>query len=200
MKTRDRYHHGDLRAALLEAGRSILTEDGLEALTLRGVAARAGVSYGAPIHHFPTMRHLLTALAVEGFERFGQALSRHRGQAPQDARSQVAAVCDAYIGFVDDQPHWFRLIFSLSGQELNWEDEGLERASRAAYAALREVATVAATARGETGPSAVERIALLIWTSVHGYAQLKLSGRIALGAAVAPPRPSIEALLFGDRP
>jgi len=196
MKTRDRYHHGDLRAALLDAGRHIVTEQGLDALTLRGVAARAGVSYGAPVHHFPNMRHLLTALAVEGFERFGAVLSKYRADAPTDARSQVAAVCDAYIEFVDEQPEWFKLIFSLSGHQLNWQDEALTKASRAAYASLREVAAVAAHARGESDPAAVERISLIIWTCVHGYAQLRISGRISLGAAVAPPRPQIEALLL----
>ena len=65
-----RYHHGDLRAALLEAGEAELAEHGVEGFSLRGVAKRAGVSHAAPAHHFRDANGLLTALAAEGFRRF----------------------------------------------------------------------------------------------------------------------------------
>ena len=59
------YHHGDLRAALLIAARSIVEEQGAEAFTLREAARRAGVSHGAPAHHFGDKTGLLTALAAQ---------------------------------------------------------------------------------------------------------------------------------------
>src|ERR1700693_4431431 len=69
------YHHGDLAAALLRAAGNILEKEGVEALKLRAVARRAGVSHNAPYRHFPESEALLAALAVEGFEALGAAQS-----------------------------------------------------------------------------------------------------------------------------
>src|SRR5262252_290185 len=60
------YHHGNLRAALLEAAEAELEAQGIEAFSLRGVAKRAGVSHAAPAHHFGDANGLLTGLAAEG--------------------------------------------------------------------------------------------------------------------------------------
>ncbi|NRB03591.1 MAG: TetR family transcriptional regulator, partial [Rhodobacteraceae bacterium] len=68
------YHHGDLRAALIEAGLQELEATGTEAFSLRKVARRAGVSHAAPAHHFGDVTGLLTALAAEGFRRFVVAM------------------------------------------------------------------------------------------------------------------------------
>ena len=62
------YHHGNLRAALLRAAEEIIRESGVEGLTLRACARKAGVSHGAPAHHFGNITGLLTELAAEGFE------------------------------------------------------------------------------------------------------------------------------------
>src|SRR5688572_16491897 len=63
------YHHGNLRAALLDAGLRIVAEDGVDAVSLRAVARRANVSHSAPYHHFSNKAELLAALAAAGFER-----------------------------------------------------------------------------------------------------------------------------------
>ena len=59
------YHHGDLKVALLAAARSIVEEQGADAFTLREAARRAGVSHGAPAHHFGDKTGLLTQLAEQ---------------------------------------------------------------------------------------------------------------------------------------
>ena len=61
--SKDRYHHGDLKMALLRAAEAELAENGIESFSLRAVAKRAGVSHGAPAHHFKDAKGLLTALA-----------------------------------------------------------------------------------------------------------------------------------------
>ena len=70
--SRSSYHHGDLRAALLAAARDMIAEAGIEGLSLRKLAERAGVSRTAPYHHFQDKNDLLCAIAAEGFQR------RHR--------------------------------------------------------------------------------------------------------------------------
>jgi AcrR family transcriptional regulator len=67
-KTAQTYHHGDLRGALIGAARRIVERDGVDGFTLREAARAAGVSHGAPAHHFRDKTALLTALAVEAFE------------------------------------------------------------------------------------------------------------------------------------
>ena len=119
MTDRSRYHHGDLRNALLTAAIAILEEQGLDALSLRAVAARAGVSHGAPAHHFPTLKALLTAVATASFVRFEKTMLEERVKAAADPRSQLAAAGDGYVRFARDCPQQFRLMFSPS--RLEWQ-------------------------------------------------------------------------------
>jgi AcrR family transcriptional regulator len=73
MKRPDGYHHGNLRQALLDAARDLVHESGVESLTLRKVARRAGVSTGAPYHHFADKADLVYALARQSLEQLDQA-------------------------------------------------------------------------------------------------------------------------------
>src|SRR5262245_45102253 len=81
------YHHGNLRAALLEAAEAELEAEGIEGFSLRGVAKRAGVSHAAPAHHFGDASGLLTGLAAEGYRRFVAA----QKNASSDGMSQLVA-------------------------------------------------------------------------------------------------------------
>jgi AcrR family transcriptional regulator len=83
------YHHGDLRQALIDTGLDMLEEQGLEGLTLRKLAARIGVSHAAPEHHFPTLRHLMTAFAVEGFKLFAASMREAMAAAADDPAEQL---------------------------------------------------------------------------------------------------------------
>src|SRR5260370_8363924 len=83
------YHHGDLRAALIQAGLAILAEEGAQALTLRAAARRAGVSHSAPYRHFADKEALLAAIAEEGFTQLAQRLEQARGSADRSARPQL---------------------------------------------------------------------------------------------------------------
>ncbi|HEY9595958.1 MAG TPA: TetR family transcriptional regulator, partial [Spirochaetia bacterium] len=74
METRQPYHHGALRAALLAEALRSLEKDGLESLSLRGLAHAVGVSKTAPYRHFADKRELLVEIAAEGFRMFADAL------------------------------------------------------------------------------------------------------------------------------
>ena len=107
LKPRATYHHGDLRAALLSATRALLDEGGVAAVSLREAARRAGVSPAACYRHFTDKEALLTALAVQGFEEFAQAL----GQAFRGGRKSFAEMGTAYVSFAVQRPGLFRLMF-----------------------------------------------------------------------------------------
>ncbi len=74
MTSRDTYHHGDLRRAVLTAALDVIRTQGPAALSLRDLARRAGVSHAAPAHHFKDRAGLLTAIATEGHDLLTAAL------------------------------------------------------------------------------------------------------------------------------
>ena len=106
---RTTYHHGDLRAALIQAADDIIAEGGIEAFSLRAAAQRAGVSPGAPAHHFGSAKGLLTEVALLAFERVGQYIEEagHSG----DVVADVRALTLAFVTFALDHPGHFRLMF-----------------------------------------------------------------------------------------
>jgi len=172
---RPSYHHGDLRAALLDAGTQVLTESGLEGFSLRRVAARVGVSHSAPAHHFGDARGLLVALATRGYHRLLALMQARQAQAPATPVEQLVASGLGYLDFARQNPALFRLVFG-SGLTVHGSPE-LERAGDAA---LSHLAADLGRLRGE-GPFADEGAmdeVLAIWSLTHGFADLMLSGRM----------------------
>src|ERR1700723_2528721 len=99
MNDKPRYHHGDLRNALLKAGLDILEQDGSSALSLRAVAARAGVSRSAPAYPFGNLRGLLTGRAPFQNARFAAELAVERAGAAAEPIEQMRAAGRGYIAF-----------------------------------------------------------------------------------------------------
>jgi AcrR family transcriptional regulator len=170
-----RYHHGDLRAALLAAAEAELTEKGIEAFSLRSVAKRAGVSHAAPAHHFGDARGLLTALAVAGFHRFLATQHRREAVADPSPRAQLVAAGLGYVDFALAYPALFRLIFSSDRPDFT--DPALSAAGEAAYAHLADQVTAA-------GGGALETAAAR--AMAHGLADLLVAGRLKTLAALPP--------------
>jgi AcrR family transcriptional regulator len=108
-KKRSTYHHGDLRKALIEAADGIIAENGIEAFSLRAAAQRAGVSPGAPAHHFGSAKGLLTEVALLAFERLDLYLEEVEDM--EDVVANIRALGLAFITFTLDHPGHFRLMF-----------------------------------------------------------------------------------------
>jgi len=105
-----KYHHGDLRAALLEEAEKLLEQQGAEQLTLRDIARTAGVSHGAPAHHFGNKQGLFTALAVIVIGRMERQLRRALKEVDAaDRRAQLVALATAYVDFAHENPELFLL-------------------------------------------------------------------------------------------
>lgn len=176
------YHHGDLRAALLAAAETELTEASVEGFSLRAVAKRAGVSHAAPAHHFGDVSGLLTALTAEGFRRFLAAQRAREAQAAPDPRSQLIAAGLGYIDFAMAAPALFRLMFSST--KPNRTSDELVAAGEAAYGHL--VAQVAAVG-GEVAEGMRPTADVAgIWATAHGLADL-IASRPLQPVADMPP-------------
>lgn len=173
----ERYHHGDLRQALLAAAEMELQERGVEGFTLRGCAKRAGVSHAAPAHHFKDANALLTALAAEGFSRFIETMRKRQVTEGRDPTDQLIAAGMGYIDFATTNPALFRLMFSSDRPDRN--DPELAVVGHASFEAL-----VSAVARIPRSPARNTKQTIgdvaAAWAVVHGTANLLLSGRLPM--------------------
>lgn len=162
------YHHGNLRAALLEAAAAEIASVGPAALSLRELARRAGVSHAAPAHHFGDKRGLFTALAAEGFR-----LLHQRTTPALEAPGALMATGQRYVEFALDHPSHFAVMFDQSLLAAN--DEELVREKTVAFEVLFE-----AVRRGTRVASDDELAAqaLTAWAIVHGLATLWLAGNL----------------------
>ena len=167
------YHHGDLRPVLLDAVREIVREQGVGFVSIREVARRARVSHGAPAHHFGSKSGLLTAFAVQGYERLAalttQCLASAGATEPPDV---LAVMGQAYVRFAVENPEQFGIMYP--GDALNRMDPSYRRATDGCYGPLMEVIR-RAEAEGYLAAD-VETVAAAAWSLVHGLASLWLSG------------------------
>jgi AcrR family transcriptional regulator len=168
MSTSDRaYHHGDLPAALIAAARELLAEGGTEALSLRAVARRAGVSAMAPYRHFSDKEALLAAVAADGFRAFAAALEAADRSVPADRALLEQGV--AYVRFACAQPALFRLMF---GPPRQGPHPALKHDEALAHGVL------AARVAAETPAPLRQARTLACWSVVHGLAALIIDGQI----------------------
>lgn len=192
-----RYHHGELREALLTAAETVLERDGLEKLTLRAIAREAGVSHAAPKNHFPILAALLSELAIIGFNRLA-AMMRETVEQAVDERSKRVATGQGYIHFARDNPELFMLLFR--GERLDYSNERLTVAARNAFMGL--------SVSEDIEPSLIskdEDVVLMAarWSMVHGYAMLMIDGRIdrlLSGTGSALSEEELSALIFNHAP
>jgi AcrR family transcriptional regulator len=168
------YHHGDLRAALIEAGLGLLAERSADDIGLREAARAVGVSATAVYRHFPDKGAFLSALAGEGLRQLGAA-QRAAEEAAGGGEAGFAATGTAYVRFAIANPALFRLAFSASGAGPKWTPGALDEADNDAARLLRENA-----ARLSAGEAAARLVALRAWGLVHGLALLILDRQIVL--------------------
>lgn len=173
-----RYHHGNLREALVASAERLLEKRGAEALSLREVAKAARVSHGAPYHHFESREALLAAVGERGFDALTAAMRAARGAS---ARERLVGICEAYVSFAVAHPAVFRLMFGpLLAQPR--AHAGLRRAAERCFAVLVEAA-------GELSTSGRMEVALSGWSLAHGLSHLAIDGVLE---GVAGRRPAAE--------
>lgn len=175
VRARAGYHHGDLRAALLEAAERELAERGIEGFTLRGVAKRAGVSHAAPAHHFRDTSHMLTALATIGMERFHAAMEAAQSVPHTTPRDRFIASGVAYVEFALANSALFDLMFG--SKRPDFDDPDFVRHAGAAFRNL--VDSIASIRGGASLEEAGGRLDIAAaWSLVHGVATLLIAKRL----------------------
>jgi len=160
-----RYHHGNLRDALLAASLDILAADGVEALSLRTIAKATGVSATAPYSHFRDKEDLLAAIAETGFQKLALSMAE-RAAGAKTAEEKIERLIGAYIRFAQENKPLFSLMF---GREL----ADLKRYPTLAMTAGKSYALISAALANSAAPKEdVPFLTVAIWSLCHGLTTL----------------------------
>jgi AcrR family transcriptional regulator len=171
---REAYHHGDLRAALIEATEALLAERGPGGFSLREVARRLGVSPAAPAHHFGSAEGLLAAVATLAFEGLTAELEAGNRRGADDPLARLREQGVGYVSFALRHPGRFDLMFRCVAEP----DEALAKAALAAFEKLETgVRDWLGAASGAPLTAAQRQTLLAVWSIVHGFAHLALAGQ-----------------------
>ena len=170
------YHHGDLRAALLEEAAAMIAEGGTASVTMRALGKRLGVSRTAPYRHFEDKTALLVAVAASGFKRLSERLRRLQAGAPESSVERVRRMGEEYVRFALENPAHYRLMY------------GKEAMSRESLPELREAGSdlfeqLVAVFKAYQQSGGIKRQdpraqAYVAWSAVHGLASLLIDGQI----------------------
>ncbi|WP_454294200.1 TetR/AcrR family transcriptional regulator [Salana multivorans] len=172
--SRRRYHHGDLRRTLLDAGGILLEREGPEAMSLRALARDAGVSPTAPYNHFPSKQALLVALAVEGAHALAAEQARAAAESPLGVE-RLVALGRSYVVFALEHPQRYRLMFGTAIGDWHAHPE-MAAAKPGTFAPIHEALT-ATLGLAEPDPH-LETVAITAWSLAHGLALLLLDGSL----------------------
>jgi AcrR family transcriptional regulator len=189
-----RYHHGDLRSALVDAAVDVIAERGARGFSLAEASRRLGVTTAAPYRHFADRDELLATVAVRALGVFAAMLADAADAAGAPAQ-RLAAMAGAYVRFAAQQRPLFDTIFN-SGLDKSRYPE-LQRAWEPVDALLAVVREVC-----DGDAAEAEALADAVEASAHGYATLLIDGEYgegpdAVNAAAAKATASARALIAG---
>lgn len=172
----ERYHHGDLKAALIQAADEILAEQGVEGFTLREAARRAGVSPAAPSHHFGSSAGLLSEVAVLGFDALAKHLHVDASQGTPTQRLRMQGI--GYVRFALTYPGRFHLMFRRD--LLSPDHAALHEAGERTMAQLEDtIRAMHSIPPDQPLPPPARAELFAAWSMVHGFAHLVLDGKLA---------------------
>jgi AcrR family transcriptional regulator len=171
------YHHGDLKNALIQAGVAILSKEGMQGLSLRKVAQRAGVSHNAPYSHFPDKQSLIAAISTEGFQQLYDELDAAMAAHPNNPKEQLVQGARAYVQFAMNNIDTFKIMFA-GVLEKEKKYPAYVEISQKTFQRVVEVVRTCQEA-GVLRATPPEIMAVSLWGQIHGIVSLMLEGQIS---------------------
>ena len=170
-----KYHHGDLKNTLIQAGVEILSEEGVSGLSLRKVAQRAGVSHNAPYFHFADKQALIAAISTEGYRSLYEQLVMIRETYQSDPRRQLVEAAFMYLRFAQTRPAHFKVTFSNAVEREEAYPDLVEMADNLIGELIKIVGDCQKA--GILHPAPVGAMAVSVWSAVHGFTCLLIDGQ-----------------------
>lgn len=182
------YHHGDLRAALLAEAGLLLEQEGVDAVTFRGLARRLGVSHAAPGYHFADREDLLLELGTRGHVLLTEAM---QSRLDEGVDEPLVAIGKGYLDFAMSHPQHFRLMFAGVA--------GMNAGAHPAFAEAgnRSGGMLVTTAIGSDDPADNPAGWLKAWALVHGLATLWNDGGVSEGFAMQGGQAAFRSIADG---
>lgn len=183
VRKRKTYRHGDLRAALIEAGLTLAREGGPQAVVLREATRRAGVAPNAAYRHFANHQALFEAVRAAALGALARAMEAELQQAEtlpdptERARAMLAAIGRGYLGFAQTETGWFRTAFAFGAFDVEVPPDPARTASKGLNPF--ELLSHALDTLVQAGVLPADRrpgAEFLAWSSVHGLALLIIDG------------------------
>ena len=173
MEAKAKYHHGDLREALIAAAFELVSEHGVDKFSLADACRLAGVSTAAPYRHFKDREELLAEVCARGFEIMTEAAQQAVQKNGEGTLDGIVAMGQSYVAFAVAHEGLFRLMF---GQKLSLEElpHVLEIGTNC-FGYLIEQITKYCAANGLEKNA--DDIAVQLWTFVHGASSLLIDGK-----------------------
>ena len=179
----DKYHHGNLKQALIDAGIKIINEEGEQSLSLRKVAAACGVSHSAPYAHFKDKEELLSAIKSSVTEHFTeylyQAVDRMKGESADKA---IIAMGRSYVKFFIDNPDYYQFLFYNQKITVHLTAGEIDEEDYPPYLLLRTLFFRHLDEKGiSLSEDEIEIELIKIWSTVQGIASIACMENVVTG-------------------
>jgi AcrR family transcriptional regulator len=168
-----RYHHGDLRAALVDAAIVLIAERGVQGFSLAEASRRVGVTTAAPYRHFADREELLAAVAVRGVQTF-TAMAEADAASAATTEQRLAAVASAYVRFAAEHRPLFDTLYSAGIDKSRYPE--LQRAWEPIDALLAQVRQIC-----DGDAAAAQALTAAAEATAHGHAMLLVDGEYGQG-------------------
>lgn len=192
-----RYHHGDLRSALLERAEATVRVTGVDALSLRELAREIGVSHAAPRRHFRDKGALLDALAIAGFARLEATLRTAVAEPAPTFRDRLVRAAVSYVRFAVDNAALLDLMFT--GKHESYASEELRRSADACFDSMIGLVR-GGQDTGDLRAADLNTQSTVMFATLQGLATLTAGGMIGRDELEAVTESAVATLLDGLTP
>ncbi len=168
------YHHGDLAHALLAAVRVLVEQDGADRMSVSKACRMAGVSTAAPYKHFADRNDILRSLCDIGFDELRDTMHASRAVVAEPGAERIAEIGKAYVAFAAANPGLFRVMFGMKRELSDPDDPESSLEAKECFQVV--IADVGEASGLGPGSEPAMRLAIMLWTFVHGVATLLIDG------------------------